>query len=407
LTLLASATSPVAGLFLTLAGTTGLIMWLIGRRQRERHARLTAPGSPDPDPTGTLAGQAAPVLIIGALLPMLVTAVLFAQPGWMNISGKDVLHATITALVVAVVVPSRPIRVAAVLAGLGVLASWVIKTPVGLNSTRLITMFALPVLAGYAISPPWLAGLIARRRVLPRLSVRAITTGAVLAGLVAAVWWQPPLMSDDLRDRGNPSAAASYYTPLLDELAARRPQGRIEIPPTRDYWESAYVARHFPLARGWLRQVDLDRNPLFFSDPLAPAEYQNWLNDNGVQYVAVPDTELSWVASREIFLIRVGQPYLTEVWHGDHWTLYEVMGAPRLVDGATLVSADGASITFQATSPSSVRVRVRWSDWLTLTGPDGACLAPDHTGWTSVQVTDPGTYTLSSGASGGHRCGPE
>lgn len=405
--LLASATSPVAGLFLGLVGMAGLIIWWVGRRRRERHVRVTAPGTPDPDPTGTLAAQAAPVLIVAALLPMLASLVLFPQPGWMNISGRDVLHASISALVVAFVVPSKPIRVAAVLAGLGVLASWAIKTPVGLNSTRLITMFALPVLAGYASSPPWLTDIIARSRRLANVSLQVITTVVVVAGLAVMAWWQPPLMTDDLRDRGNESASASYYAPLLAELAARKPEGRIEVPPTRDYWESAYVARQYPLARGWLRQVDLDRNPLFFSDPLVPDEYRDWLTANGVQYVAVPDTELSWVASREIFLIGVGQPYLTEVWRGEHWTLYEVQNSPRLVDGATLVSTDGAAVTFAATTPNPVRVRVRWSDWLTLSGPAGACLAEDDSGWTIVQVAEPGTYTLSSGTSGVRRCPPE
>jgi hypothetical protein len=402
LTVLACATSPVAGLFLGLAGTAGLLIWLVDRRGRARLSRISGPDRPDPDPTGTLATRAAPVLIGGAALPMVVTSLLFPQVGWMNISGKDVLHASVTALIVAILVPTRPLRIGALLAGFGVVASWIFTTPVGLNSTRLVTMFALPLLAAYGSLPDWSGQLFARIR-MPRLSARTLMTISLVGGLGVVAWWQPPLQTDDLSDRGNEAASAAYYTPLLAELDKRKPIGRIEIPPTRDYWESAFVARKYPLARGWLRQVDLDRNAIFFSDPLAPTEYLRWLEDNGVEYVAVPDTELSWVASREIFLIRVGQPYLDQVWKGEHWTLYKVDGAPRLVDGATLVSADGAKVTFDATAAGEIRVRVRWSDWLTLAGPDG-CLEPEASDWTLVRVATPGRYTLSSGARGTARC---
>ena len=49
---------------------------------------------------------------------------------------------------------------------------------------------------------------------------------------------------------------SSYYLPLNTFLAGARPPGRVEIPPTRNHWETVHVARRFSLARGWERQLD-------------------------------------------------------------------------------------------------------------------------------------------------------
>ena len=64
---------------------------------------------------------------------------------------------------------------------------------------------------------------------------------------------------------GDPSVHSSYYEPLLAQLE-RRTRGRpvrVEIPPTRNRWEADYVAPRFPLARGWLRQLESGDVDLF------------------------------------------------------------------------------------------------------------------------------------------------
>jgi hypothetical protein len=45
--------------------------------------------------------------------------------------------------------------------------------------------------------------------------------------------------------------------------------------------------------------------------------------------------------------------------------------------------------------PSDVTVRVRWSRWLTLSGPDG-CLERDGR-WVRLRVTGTGRYEIRSG----------
>ncbi|BCB84069.1 hypothetical protein [Phytohabitans suffuscus] len=376
LALVASATSPVAGLFVGLAG----VALMIGRRPRD----------------------GAVVAVAGAV-PLGVTALLFGEGGWMNISRTDATHAIVTSLAVALLVTYRPVRAGALLSAGGVLAAALVHTPVGLNATRLAAMFALPVLAGCARVPRMPRGVrtprIHARIRVPRRTRNRLAAAGLVVTLAAVYWWQPPVSWADLRDAGNPTSDPGYFAPLLAELRARRPEGRVEIPPTRDYWEAAHLDG-FSLARGWLRQVDIERNPLFFQTvpgasgtgvALTPAAYRAWLAENAVAYVAVPDAELSWVGRAEAALVP---ELLPQVWSGGHWRLYAVPDpTPVVAAPATLVPGDAATLTFDAPAAGEVLVRVRHSRWLTIDG--GATLAPDG-GWTLARVPGPGRYTVTS-----------
>ncbi|MET8280828.1 hypothetical protein [Micromonospora sp. NPDC005174] len=378
--LLASATSPVAGLFVGLAG----VALLLARRYADGLA-----------------------LGVAAAVPLAATALLFGDGGWMNISRTDTLRAVVTSLVVAALVAYRPVRFGALLAAAGVLAAAAVHTPVGLNATRLATMFALPVLAAAARPPAWLSARLARRHTdrpadAPAGSATPRLLGGIgLAVLLAAVcFWQPPVVPADLRGIGDPTSAPGYHAPLRAFLAGQRLTGRVEVPPTRNYWEAARLGE-VPLARGWLRQADIDRNPLFFTTvpgatgtgvPLTPASYRAWLTENAVQYVAVPDAPLSWVGRAEAELVEGGLPYLTPAWSGPHWRVWAVTDPTPLVAApAELVRADGAAVTFRAPTAGPVAVRVRHSRWLAASG--GATVAADGD-WTTVTVPRAGEYTL-------------
>ncbi|GIJ25501.1 hypothetical protein Vqi01_06630 [Micromonospora qiuiae] len=377
--LLASAISPVAGLFVGLAGVALLL------------SRRYADGL---------------VLAVAAALPLGATAVLFGDGGWMNISRTDTIRATVTALLVAALVGYRPVRIGALLAAGGVVAAALVHTPVGLNATRLAAMFALPLLAAAARRPSWPARLPSQpaRRPGPaqRPARRGMAAVALAVLLVAVCWWQPPVVPADLRSIGDPTSDPGYFAPLRAELDRRGLNGRLEVPPTRNYWESARLG-DVPLARGWLRQADIDRNPLFFTTvpgaagtgvPLTAESYRAWLDENAVQYVAVPDAPLSWVGRAEAELVVAGLPYLTEVWSERRWRLYAV-AEPRPLVGppGELHRVDGASITFHASRSGPVPVRIRHSRWLIASG--GATVAPGGD-WTVVTVPRAGTYTLGS-----------
>ncbi|MEH1098813.1 hypothetical protein [Micromonospora sp. CPCC 205561] len=383
--LLASATSPVAGLFVGLAGAA----LLPTRRYAE----------------GLTLG-------VAAALPLGLTALLFGDGGWMNISRTDTVRAVVTSLLVAALVRYRPVRVGALLSAAGVLAAALVHTPVGLNATRLAVTFALPVLAAAAHPPARPAWWARRDRPDPAPAgngrgggARAarVRGGAALAALLAAVcWWQPPVPPADLRSVDDPTNRAAYFAPLREFLAGQRITGRVEVPPTRNYWEAARLGE-VPLARGWLRQADIDRNPLFFTTvpgaagtgvPLTAASYRDWLDANAVQFVAVPDAPLSWVGRAEAELVRGGLAYLTPVWSGPNWRVWAVTAPTPLVGApAELVAQDGASVTFRAPAAGTVPLRVRHSRWLTASG--GATVAADGD-WTAVTVPRAGQYRLGS-----------
>jgi hypothetical protein len=412
---LAAATSPVAGLF---TGLAGVALMLAGRL------------------------SAGLLIALPAAVPLVLNALFLGDGGWMNISRLDTVRAVGAGLVVAVLVPARPVRIGAVLSTLGVLTAALVHTAVGLNATRLAVMFALPVLAGYAALPRRFARLTDRPNATltpagpapsgpapsgpapsgpapsgpapsglapsgpahsgPAHSGRVLPGWAVILVLVAVAVFQPPVVITDVMDVGNPTAGRAYFAPLLARLRQETLNGRVEVPPTRDYWEAAYLDG-IPLARGWLRQADIDRNPLFFTVvpgasgtgvPLTPDSYREWLADQAVQFVAVPDAVPTWSGRPEAEMITAGLPYLNQVWQNEHWRLYEVADPqPIVAPPAALVSQTAAALTLDTGATLNVVVKVHYYRWLKASG--GAVVEPSGN-WTLIRAPSPGRYTLTS-----------
>jgi hypothetical protein len=202
-----------------------------------------------------------------------------------------------------------------------------------------------------------------------------------------------------VRDVGDaesdPSTTAAYYRPLLAFLAREAaPPFRIEIPFTRDHWESYEVAPHVPLARGWERQLDIADNPLFYERgrPLTPARYDGWLHRLAVRFVALPDAPLDASAEREAELIRSGQPYLRLAERTRHWLIYAVADPTPIVTGAATLTALGPdTITLRGRRPGSALIRVRWSPFWR-----GGRLGRSG-GFLRLRVSGPGVVTLRAG----------
>lgn len=344
LALLASAGSPVAGLFV---GVAGVALLLTGRR---------ADGL---------------ALAVPAAVPLLVVGGLFGQGGYNAMSGRDAWTALVLSLAVAAAAPRGVLRVGALLAAAGVLAAYAVHTPVGLNAVRLPVMFAVPLVLAVA---PW----------------RPLVLAPVLLGLLAV---RLPVQTSDLRDADLAVNTPAYFAPLVEELRRRAPTGRVEAVPTVDYWEAVHVAAAVPLARGWLRQQDTLRNPLFFDGTLSPDSYRDWLRDTGVQYVAVPAGEIGFVGAAEAALVRGGLPYLSPVWSSRDWQLFAVAGTPSLADGATVLRSSATEVVLRVDVPGDVLVRVQPSRWLTLSGP--GCLEPDGR-WVRLRAAAAGQFTVGS-----------
>ncbi|WP_428964340.1 hypothetical protein [Micromonospora fluostatini] len=362
--------SPVAGLFTGLAGGALLLAGL-RREQGGPGRRLPGGWWVDRPLAESLVLCLAPAL---ALVPM---ALLFGNGGTQPYSPESMKINVALAALTFLVLPRRrrALRVGAVLTALLLVGAYYLPSPIGSNALRLSMLFAVPLVAAFAA--------------LPR---------AALAGLLAAlVWWQPPVMLDDLGRAGSAASAADFYRPLVEELGRRQPVGRVEVVPLRDHWESAYVPPEVPLARGWERQVDTARNALFYEGTLTADRYADWLRRQAVSYVALaPDSPPDRWGRAEAALIEAGLPYLREVWRDDTWRLYAVTDPTPLVAApARLLSADQAAVRFTVPAPGEVTVRVRWSRWLTLTGPQG-CVTPGDEGTVTVRVTAAGEYRLGS-----------
>jgi hypothetical protein len=218
-----------------------------------------------------------------------------------------------------------------------------------------------------------------------------------LAALMAALafWQMSPVVRDIYKAIDDPVAKASYFDPLREYLRLLPDQRRIEIPFTFGHWEGAEMAAEAPLARGWLRQLDTGRHPIFYGDGLNEITYASWLTENAVRYVALPDAKPDSSSYRERALIESRLPYLRLRKTLDHWRVYEVtLPAPFVIpdNGAsiTLEQLGSDRVLLRVRRPGSALVRVRWTPyWLA----KGGCVERDGE-WTRVTADKAGFLPL-------------
>ncbi|MFE7272210.1 hypothetical protein [Streptomyces sp. NPDC057623] len=69
----------------------------------------------------------------------------------------------------------------------------------------------------------------------------------------------------------------------LGRLGADRT--RVEVVPARNHREASGLAPHVNMARGWNRQLDMERARLFYDGSFSAATYRAWLDRWAVGYV--------------------------------------------------------------------------------------------------------------------------
>jgi len=353
--------SPVAGLFLAMAG---FAHWLSTARR---------------EPTGLW-------LAALSLTPAILLSVLFPE------GGSQPFHVnTLAAIVVCCGLllwrmprSERALRAGAALYIASALLAFVVASPMGDNAGRLGVAFAGPLLLCAALVP----GPPAQRRG---------HVVAIVAGLLFWQWWAP--VRETLKGAFDPSAQAAYYAPLVSFVDRRGgPAVRVEVPFTRLHWESVYVAHSIPLARGWETQLDRRYDALFrdVHTPLSPARYRAWLDREGVRYVALPDVALDPTGRGEARLIRQGVPFLREVFRDRHWRIYDVLGTPGLATGVgTVVRIATQSFTLRVARPGRTLVRVRFTPYWRVTG-GRACVMAGPGGWTVVDALSTGAIRIDA-----------
>jgi hypothetical protein len=369
LAVVCALSSPVAGAFLALAA----LAWALAGEERVRAAALAA----------------------AALLPILALVVLFPEGGTQPFVPSAFYPALAGVLLIAVLVPRghRVLRLGVLLYAIAMTGAFVASTAVGGNADRLGALVAGPVAA---------CVLLTRRRPGRRPLLLLVLAPALL-------YWQAnaPVV-DFFAAASDPSVRASYYAPLLRELntlgaGPEMHPARIEVVATRNHWEARWAAPQVMLARGWERQLDRFRNPLFYeSSPLTAERYHAWLLAQAIAYVALPDAPLDYSAHAEARLVQGSSrrppaaaaaappSYLHEVWRSRHWRLFAVRDATPLATApALLTRIESSSFSLQAPAAGVYTVRVHFTSYWSLAGGHG-CVSRAPGDWTSVRARSAG-----------------
>ena len=373
LAVLCGLASPVAGLFLALAGVS--VALAEGRRRGFWVAAF-------------------------AIVPVIALQVVFPEGGQQPYRGEDLVWLLTSCAFVMILLPrgQATLRLGAGLYAFAGFAAYVANTPLGNNVCRLAPLVAGPlILSG-------LNGAQVRRR--------GVAVVVVMLGLLVYFQWKP-VYEDVGKVQADPVVRSSYYTPLLDFLSrAGGEPFRVEIPFTQAHWEAAAVARRFPLARGWERQLDGTRDELFYGGVLNRVSYGTWLAEHGVRFVALPEGKPDFSSYKERALIESGLPFLRLVWQSQDWRVYEVtlphaILIPRGDADMRLLSLGNSSFSVDVRRPGEAAVKVHWSPyWRAL----GGCV--ERAGeWTRVIAPRPGRLRVAIDfsperiVSHGRRCG--
>lgn len=356
---LCGLSSPLAGFFLLLAAAASTAV---------RPARQLLPYS------AVLIGFVVPLVLGGASGPnpypatSFAAAAVFAVALLVAFRGHQPLD--------------RVVRRFAVIYGIATLALLPIANPVGGNIARLGIQLALPIAC--------LALRAAHKR-------RWLVLVAVAMAGVWSLWTPLTTIAYGAHD---PSQQRAYFAPLLRYLHAsnRRIDRRVEIPMTREHWESRWVAADVPMARGWERQTDLHYNAVLYHS-LTAATYHRWLASNAVGWVALPDVPLDQGGIAEARLLQRRPAWLHPVWHNAHWQVWQVLGTPPIASApATLQRLGESMMILRFGHPGTSLVRVHAASlWQVARGT--GCISSTSSGWMAV-TAQRGSIVLVAGPPG-------
>ncbi|GGZ00855.1 MFS transporter [Streptomyces nitrosporeus] len=390
---LATAGSPVAGLFL---GVVAAALFLNKRRP------------------GAYAIGLPPVAVVA------LSAWWFPFSGTQPMSLGTLSLPFLFAVLVFVLVPRdwSTVRTAAVVYGVGTLLTYVIDSQIGSNVSRMAMLFA-----GVAL----LAAL-------PYTAPRTRRWYALLLAFAGLNLWIGFKGVDDIVRTAPTASWTRELAPLVNQLQkVGAERGRVEVVPASSHREASALAPYVNLARGWNRQADMKRNPLFYDDTLNSMNYREWLDRWAVHYVVLPTGKPdSSGAVQEAELVDKGLPYLEPVWSDANWRLFRVLDPVPMADPpATVEKAGAEELTIRVRSAGRVLIRIPYSRWLAVVDDEGrsverpqeteasrkrseqdeeapkdftnahGCLIkleedPEGVEWTELLVPRPGVYRLAA-----------
>ncbi|MFG2771636.1 MFS transporter [Streptomyces sp. NPDC048350] len=334
---LATACSPVAGLFL---GVAAAALFLNRRRP------------------GAYALGLAPVLVVA------LSSWLFPFSGTQPMSWASTALPFLFGVLCFLLVPRdwRTVRTGAAVYAAGTLLTWLIDSQIGSNVSRLVMLFAGVVLLA----------------ALPYAVPRSRRWYAVLLAFAGLNSWIGFKGVDDVIRTAPDASWTREVAPLINQLQVRGAEkARVEVVPASSHRESSALSPYINLARGWNRQADMERNPLFYDDTLNATNYQDWLDRWAVHYVVLPTGAPDSGAELEAELVADGLPYLKQVWSDENWRLFEVENPTPLANPPAEVRRAGANeVVIEVDSPGRVLIRVPYSPWLALVDENGGKIEP-------------------------------
>ncbi|KPI14438.1 hypothetical protein OK074_8643 [Actinobacteria bacterium OK074] len=354
---LATLSSPVAGLFVAVVGAGFLLV-----RDRVRAGALLLP----------------PAVVVGA------TSLLFPFSGEQLMPAGRIPQPALLGLAVTVLAPRawRVARVSGAVYAAGTVVVYLVPSPIGTNIERLAALFAPAVLLAALLGTPQ-AARVRRGLLACALALSVLWVGSKTVADLKVITPVPTWATDS---RGVVRA--------LERLGADRT--RVEAVPAQNHREAVVLTPYVNLARGWNRQLDMERARLFYDGTFSAATYRAWLDHWAVGFVVLPDGRADSYALAEDDLVRHHRPgWLEPVWHDANWQVFRVRDAVPLVSPpASAVRTTGAEMDVRLPRPGAVTVRIAYSPWLHVSG---GCLseAPDGE-FTRLTVSAPGVYRISS-----------
>ncbi|WP_399134859.1 MFS transporter [Streptomyces sp. Li-HN-5-11] len=358
---IATMSSPVAGLFV---GLVAVALFLQKRRP------------------GAWALGLAPSAVVA------VSALLFPFSGTQPMGFGSVVLPLLYGVLAVVLVPRRwkTVRITSGVYALSVVLVWLISSQIGSNITRLAMLFGGVVLVA----------------ALPFTVRRSRQWYAAVLALVGFVVWIGFKTVDDIVHTAPAASWSHELAPLVNQLQkVGAEKGRVEVVPARSHREASALAPYVNLARGWNRQADMERNPLFYDDTLDAANYHEWLQRWAVHYVVLPKDEPDGDGGeRERALVQQGLPYLTQIWGDANWQLFKVTDPTPLAEPNAVVDrAEQGELIIEVRKAGSVLIRIPYSPWLSLVDSDGKSLKPPQETEASKHRVDgtPKTYDNVNG----------
>ncbi|MFJ5967991.1 MFS transporter [Streptomyces sp. NPDC093060] len=350
---LATMASPVAGLFV---GLVAVALFLQKRRP------------------GAWALGLAPTAVVA------VSAWLFPFSGTQPMIFGSVVMPLAYGLLCLFLVPKEwiTVRLTAAVYSLGVVLVWLINSQIGSNISRLPMLFAG-------------AALIAA---LPYTVPRSRKWYVIVVAFLGTVGWIGYKSVDDIIHTTPAASWARELAPLVNQLQnVGAEKGRVEVVPARSHREASALAPYVNLARGWNRQADMERNPLFYDDTLNSANYHEWLQRWAVHFVVLPkDNPDGDGGERERQLLQRGMPYLKQIWGDANWQLFRVTDPTPLAEPNAVVDrAEQGEMTLEVRKPGRILIKIPYSPWLSVVDGQGKSLKPPQ------KASDGSTYDNVNG----------